>query len=229
MRKLLKAVLPKPVIGLLASAAYRPARSYSSNGEDLVALALLKNRTSGFYVDVGCFHPKHSSNTYRLHRMGWRGLNIDADAYKVAVFNQARPSDMNVCAVISDTEGEAEFYSQKGGSYGSMSGLDKEEAYRRAEALGREVVTRTVRTVPLSAILDERGVRKIDFLTIDVEGFEGAVLATLDFERVEVDVVAVEIHGDLAALRQSAAARLLESHGFEIVAWTPPTVFYRRP
>jgi hypothetical protein len=31
----------------------------------------------GFFVDVGCFHPLFYSNTWKLYKKGWRGVNID--------------------------------------------------------------------------------------------------------------------------------------------------------
>ena len=36
---------------------------------------------NGFYVDVGCFHPKKGNNTYCLNkRFNYSGINIDMDA-----------------------------------------------------------------------------------------------------------------------------------------------------
>ena len=41
---------------------------YSQFGEDKILNELVpKNFTNGFYVDVGCFHPKKHSNTYMLY------------------------------------------------------------------------------------------------------------------------------------------------------------------
>ena len=53
---------------------------YSQFGEDKILNELIPNKfTNGFYVDVGCFHPKKYSNTYILFRRGWRGINIDME------------------------------------------------------------------------------------------------------------------------------------------------------
>ena len=38
--------------------------SYSQFGEDLVLQKIFLDRSDGFYVDVGAFHPKYYSNTY---------------------------------------------------------------------------------------------------------------------------------------------------------------------
>ena len=41
---------------------------FSQFGEDMVLANLFGSREGGFYVDVGCFHPKQWSNTYLLHK-----------------------------------------------------------------------------------------------------------------------------------------------------------------
>ena len=40
-------------------------------GEDLIIVQHLKNINNGFYVDAGCYHPLHLSNTYLLHKRNW--------------------------------------------------------------------------------------------------------------------------------------------------------------
>ena len=41
-------------------------------GEDLIIAELTKNLEKGFYVDAGCYHPLHLSNTYLLYKkMEW--------------------------------------------------------------------------------------------------------------------------------------------------------------
>jgi len=50
-------------------------KTYAGNGEDILLTEyLFKNKKDGFYVDVGCFHPKLTSNTYLLYKRGWRGM-----------------------------------------------------------------------------------------------------------------------------------------------------------
>src|ERR1700756_330529 len=75
--------------------------SYSQEGEDMVLDRFLEHRHSGFYVDVGAHHPKRFSNTLRLYRRGWRGLNIDANPDSIRLFRRARPKDINVEAGVS--------------------------------------------------------------------------------------------------------------------------------
>jgi hypothetical protein len=58
--------------------------------------------TKGVYVDAGAFHPIFGSNTLLLHKKGWRGINVDLAAERVAEFNRYLPKDHNVVACLSD-------------------------------------------------------------------------------------------------------------------------------
>ena len=76
---------------------------YSQFGEDKILFEIIpKTMLKGFYVDVGCFHPKKYSNTYMLYKRGWRGVNIDMEEDKINTFKIARPSDFNYLGAISD-------------------------------------------------------------------------------------------------------------------------------
>ena len=76
---------------------------YSQFGEDKILFEIIpKNLSKGFYVDVGCFHPKKYSNTYMLHKRGWFGINIDMEEDKIKTFNLTRPNDFNYLGAISD-------------------------------------------------------------------------------------------------------------------------------
>ena len=81
--------------------------------EDLIIFKYLKNTKDGFYVDAGCYHPIHLSNTFLLHNKGWRGINIDLSEYSIDLFNYLRPDDININAAVSNTNGKVKFYYQK--------------------------------------------------------------------------------------------------------------------
>ena len=54
--------------------------SFSQIGQDLYVIELLKYKTNGIFVDIGCHMPKHISNTYLLEtQYGWSGIGIDIE------------------------------------------------------------------------------------------------------------------------------------------------------
>jgi len=203
---------------------------YAQWGEDVALEPLLGALEPGaaFFVDVGAFHPRKYSNTWRLYRRGWRGVNVDVDRVKLDVFELVRPQDENVCCAIGDAPGEATLYSF--GHYSVLSTLDAAKAaeYR---ALGYDCEERPVRVRTLTEVLEAsrfRG-RPLALLSVDVEGHEAAVLRSLDFARYRPRLVLVEFHAStLERMQADPKYRLLTAElGYELVNWTGLTAFFR--
>lgn len=200
---------------------------YSQWGEDVVLDRFLNKVPRGCYIDVGCYHPRKHSNTYRLHRLGWRGINVDVDPIKKAVFDRARPDDENLCCAVGNTPGEATIYTF--GHYSLLNTLDPDKAaeYQRE---GNACTPRPIQVRRLSDIVDRSRFagQPIALLSIDVEGHEEAVLRSLDFSRQRPAVILVEFHvGSLAELAADPRYRLLTGElGYEMVNWTGLTVFF---
>jgi hypothetical protein len=93
-------------------ARFRPSRhpsfylSHSQFGEDMAVRALVGDRRSGTYVDIGAHHPVYCSNTYHFYCKGWRGLNVDAQPGSMEAFRVLRPGDINVEVAVGPTSGE---------------------------------------------------------------------------------------------------------------------------
>jgi FkbM family methyltransferase len=183
----------------------------------------------GFYVDVGAFSPKQSSNTYYFYRKGWRGINIDAAPGSMQAFRLIRPRDVNLEVAISEEEGEASFF------FWSTHACINTLSFDHARELEREVGARPsqlrVRTRTLTSVLDEHHPpsQPIDFLSVDVEGHDLHVLRSLDWTKYRPELVLVEDHK--TAVREIAASPIsafLEGVGYSVHAWIPPTVVYRR-
>lgn len=227
--------LPKSVQGWLAYRLPCHDRTYGQFGEDLL-LAHYLSEQSGFYVDVGAFHPKYRSNTYALWRRGWRGINVDVDQYKIAQFNKFRPQDTNLVLGVSSENGKLPFYFQEGESYGSMSSLDEDFATDRGRRLNRAVRSREIDVVTLNELLeqhmpkDESGQPgQIDLVNIDVEGHELKILSVFDFERFQPKCMCVEIHAiGLEALAEDPTFQLLQNRGYDLLAWPSPSCIFVR-
>ncbi|HET8673454.1 MAG TPA: FkbM family methyltransferase, partial [Thermoleophilaceae bacterium] len=79
----------------------------------------------------------------------------------------------------------------------------------------------------LSSVLDEAGApREIDFLSLDVEGYEASVLRGLDFDSHSPALVLVEMH-DPAAVREGIEAALGERYE-HVEQLSPLDFLYRR-
>jgi FkbM family methyltransferase len=191
------AVLLRRRPGPTTSDEWRAAEmSYSHFGEDLIVLRLLRenaaSQNKGFYVDVGAFDPVFFSNTLLLHKHGWKGINIDANPERVELLRQRRPTDINVCAVVSNshrsvrylrypTEGLNRIVDATAGDTGNMQG--------ESPIASEEMTTCTLGELLERHVPPGTG---IDFLNVDCEGEDLNVLDGLDWEKWRPRIVAVE-------------------------------------
>jgi FkbM family methyltransferase len=199
--------------------------SYSQDGEDMVLRRLLgSEKRNGFYVDVGAHHPFRFSNTCYFYRLGWRGINIDADPDAVALFAKARSRDINICMGVGAVDGELTFHRF---SEPALNTFDPALGKERLRISGVHMLEeRKVRVRLLADILDEvmpEGT-SIDFLSIDVEGLDEDVIASNDWRRYRPRFVLVEVlRVPFNELAHCAGVKALRSVGYELVAKTSNT------
>lgn len=200
-------------------------RSYAQFGEDVVLATLLPER-SGFFVDVGAFHPFHYSNTYLLYRRGWRGLNIDPNPWTRPLFRFHRPRDTSVTFGIGGVRGRMTYYQFNHQACNTFSKAQRDKMLTRSFV--REVGESEVFVAPLSELIDQYG-RAPDFLNIDVEGMNLEVLRTLDWERHAPRVLCVEDDEfDFHTSPFSKIHDFVESKGYLLSARMGPSSVYVR-
>jgi FkbM family methyltransferase len=163
--------------------------SYAQNFEDVMLARVVGGRTDGFYVDVGAGDPVEMSVTKWFYDLGWSGINIEPNP----VFHQKlvaeRARDINLKCGAGAFDGEAQYFQLPANE---LSSFDP-EIRAHAEAAGTPVVSMTAAVLRLTTILDRHAdERPIDFLKIDVEGWEREVLTGLDLQRYRPTVIVVE-------------------------------------
>ena len=165
-------------------------KSYSMEGEDLVILKNITNKSNNFYVDVGCYHPLHLNNTYLLYKKGWRGINIDVSKYSIDLFNYMRPDDINIEAAISSNQNYIKVYYQK--KLSQLTTTKKEISQKRMQGHIKE---KNIKAETLNSIINNSKYKnqRIDFLNIDIEGADLEALQSLDFNKYRPNIICVEI------------------------------------
>lgn len=214
----------------LSADAWRAVHfSYSHYGEDLIVLhlfrRLVRSDGGGVYVDVGAFDPFLFSNTLLLHQHGWRGVNIDPNPECVRKFARARPADRNVCAAVADAARPMVYLEYPTGGTNRLVAAGEE---RLANVAGEEPTRRTpVTTATLTRLLEDHlwPGAVVDFLNVDCEGEDLAVLRGFDWERWPPRVLAVEAYDDDARREVTAFAA---DRGYTRVAQTVLTLIFVR-
>jgi len=166
--------------------------SQSQFGEDKKIVKLFHKDKKGIYLDLGCFHPIRQNNTYLLHKLGWKGINIDLNPLSIELFNLARPNDINICAAVSNKKSTETLYFDH--SLSSVNTIRKRYLIFRKRALGLNKFKKSkIRTTTLTSILKKNKIRKIDFMNIDIEDSELKVLKTINFNYFNIKIICIEI------------------------------------
>lgn len=165
-------------------------KSFSQNGEDILIDNLLGNRKSGFYVDVGAYNPTRLSNTKRFYARGWTGINIEPDPRKIKKFYNSRPRDTNLNLGIANKSGKLEYFKFEPET---LSTFSKKAAENYKKEGFKLVETSRIKVSRLSEIFKEYCKnKKIDFLSVDVEGYDLEVLKSNDWGKFRPTIVCVE-------------------------------------
>tara|TARA_B100000780_G_scaffold212925_1_gene152543 strand:- start:1495 stop:2247 length:753 start_codon:yes stop_codon:yes gene_type:complete len=194
---------------------------YSNWGLDMLSDDFFKKKNKGVYIDVGCHQPFLNNNTYPLYKRGWTGINIDLDFNTIDMFNFFRKKDVNIQAAISDVEHETDLFFFHNRS--AVNTLSKQSGLKSKEI--KKVKTRTLNNIiELSIFKNE----KIDYISIDVEGFELNVLKGFDINKYKPDLVIIEFidikikefyFQNIDNILNSEIYRHMDSHDYKLINW----------
>lgn len=197
--------------------------SYSQEGEDLILRRIFDGKQRGFYVDVGAHHPQRYSNTYYFYLRGWRGINIDAMPGSMSLFNALRPQDINVEAAIAKERKELVYYMF---DEPALNTFDEELARDRDKTAYSIIGRKVILTKTLADVLDEYLPPKqgIEFLSVDVEGFDMEVLESNNWDRYRPACILVECTShDLEENEKNEVYSYLKKKDYLLLAKTANT------
>ncbi len=169
---------------------------YSQFGQDsYVHEQFFPGVTDGVFVDVGAGDGATDSNTLHFEEEGWSGLLVEAhpDIFKKLIETRKVAAE-NVCCANFTGKKFFQLVPVQG-----WSGLDDfirkfdEDEMDRIDAAG-PIGAMPLPCFPLRDLLEKHGIRVVDYLSLDVEGAELSVLESVDWDRVEIRVITVEIN-----------------------------------
>jgi FkbM family methyltransferase len=184
---------------------------YSQFEEDQI-LAGIFSGSSGLCVEVGANDGEHGSTTLYFEQQGWRCILVEPNPDLCQLLRKRRPTAQLFECGAADHEGTAILNIAEGAAHADgVSAIgDPVSAQRRISTFGFqsrpvEVSLRTLDSIFTEAELQ----RPIDFMSIDVEGLELAVLKGCDLSRWAPRILIIEDNSNFRdhTLRDYMAAK----------------------
>jgi FkbM family methyltransferase len=208
--------------------------SFSQAGEDVIVHYLFHQLkiAQPYYLDIGVNFPVAGNNTYFFYNRGCKGVCIEPDPSLYELIKKSRPKDIIINAGIGfDDSKNAEFYIFPH-PYTGWNTFSKEEAESRQQQTGVHV--KEIKTLPLKSINEVIAANfnpHPNFISIDVEGLDLAILQTLDFEKFKPEVICAEtitFSMDNKEEKRNDIIEFLKSKGYFVFADTHiNTIFCR--
>lgn len=184
--------------------------SPSQMGQDALALILNQGNESNFFVEAGACDGRYSSNTWLLEsRCNWTGILCEPGQIWHEELIKSRSCQIDTRALWSTTGEQILFHQTELPNLSTIDSFTDVDMHADDRRGG---LTYSVETVSLVDLLDEKGApHYIQFLSLDTEGTELAILQNFPFERYEFGVIVCE-HNNTAA--ESLIRDLLVRNGY---------------
>lgn len=198
--------------------------SWSQDGEDILLESIFSSKINsgykGIYVDIGAHHPFRFSNTYWAYKIGWRGVNIEPDKELFSKLVEFRTEDINVNVGIANMKGIKKYYVYEEKACNTFD----EEIYKNV------LKPKEIEDIPvekLKDILQANNITNIDFMSIDVEGYEMDVIRSNDWKRFRPYILLVEQVSDIVEIMESEIYQYLVECGYCLTDKYNRTAVYR--
>ena len=196
-------------------------KNFSQGNEEKILSEIFKNQQYGYYIDIGAHHPFRYSNTAMLYRKGWSGINIEGSKHNIRLFKYFRKRDINLNCVISNIKNPVTFYYFK---ESALNGILSENRLKSLKKNGfmptnKEKIT----PLTLDKVLElhlPKG-KRIDLLTLDVEGHDFQVLKSLDLGKYYIKIILTEANENKIPLNQ-----YLLKNGYHLFKTEDRNLFY---
>ena len=199
---------------------------FSQHGQDQYIDRVLSHKQKGVFVDIGGYDGLTGSNTlfFEVFR-GWTGLLIEPSLTHLATAKSFRRCPCLGLALDAEA-GELDFLEVTSG-YKQMSGLlsgydPKTLEFVRANPNHVEEIKK-VPTQPLAEVLNEHNLHTIDYISLDVEGNEPAILQDFPFDDFDIHWWSIENNQG-----HDAVYNIMAQNGYELEEFISVDEIYRK-
>lgn len=164
---------------------------FSQYGQDwFLSTRCFPQSTNGYFLDIGANLPEYLSNTLFFEKMGWNGLAFEPITELCELWKEARTTR---CLPIALGDCNKEIIFKKSSTHQLSHVTSTKNELSPDFASSYEDIT--IQQNKISDILSAEGIINIDFVSLDVEGYEINVLKGFDFNKVNVKYFLIENNG----------------------------------
>jgi FkbM family methyltransferase len=158
---------------------------FGQDDEDELRRAFFRGTDRGFFVEVGAYQPENLSQTFDLEQSGWTGVLVEPQPDLAAELRRRRSAKVYQEACSSRRNSGSRLTLHLAGGASSFN-----RALNSADIKPHGTIEVPVRT--LDEILNDAGLPRVDFISIDVEGHELEVLDGFDLARWHPRLILIE-------------------------------------
>lgn len=196
-----------------------------------------KNKKGGIFLEIGSHQPIKWNNTYFFEKhLNWTGLCIDPHPVMFEKIKNVRSAKCLNAAIVGSGSGTKQFLQlDKLSGFSGLIDNYKEEDKERIESASKisdekqKIIK--VQTLPINQVLEDYKLFHIDYLSLDIEGGELAILKAIDFNRFFIDVITVENNWEdigSPVAKNSSIRKHMESVGYQYVEKLGVDEIYKR-
>lgn len=172
------------------------------------AVHFFNGKKDGFFLDIGANDGVTWSNslTFELN-YNWNGICVEPHPTPYLKLIKERKCECLNCAV-SDKNGEFDFVFIEGGAE-MLSGLLDKFDPRHLNRIDSEIknnndkkIVNKIECKTITQILNDVGVKKVDYLSIDTEGSEIEIINGIDFNRIDISLISMEVNYELSPVTE---------------------------
>lgn len=192
---------------------------HSESGQDRwLDENVFKGRMNGVFAEAGAMDGvTHSNSLFFERQRDWTGLLIEPNPLMSDIPSHNRTSATTTVAftALSDKTETLQFEAIGGPLHG-WSGIPMRQSDYDRRRIADNVPLRYRRLFPIEAhplalLMRGVGITKVDYLSLDVEGGELAILSAFPFDEIPIEVIGVEDNSG----SNTSLADLLRSKGYE--------------
>lgn len=172
---------------------WRFMNTYAQAGEDAIASYFFSSQgvQKPTYLDIGTNDPIYGNNSFLFYKRGSRGVCIEADPSLMPAINKARPHDVCLNAAVTfDDRTEADFFIFEERAHNTLSAEEAQE--RQKDSRSKLIDTIRIPLVNVNNVIHDHLGKAPDFLSIDVEGVDLAILRSIDLNKYRPKLICAE-------------------------------------